>query len=86
MSNYKHKIWEESLLPFEVIEAVVKGDTSACEEVLCSFNNYIEKLCTRTTVDENGRSERRVNLDMKQAVEQKLLYAIANKFEMLPLE
>ena len=34
MSSYRNKIWEESLLPFEVIEAVVNGDVEACQEVL----------------------------------------------------
>ncbi len=86
MPNYREKIWEESLLPFEVIEAVVSGDKSACDEILRNFHNYIEAVCMIPDTNENGCSKKRLDLNMKQAVEQKLLYAITNKFEMLPLE
>ena len=86
MSSYRNKIWEESLLPFEVIEAVVNGDIEACQEVLMSFENYIEKVCKVPVENINGLEFMELDLSMKQAVEQKLLYAITNKFEMLPLE
>lgn len=86
MSSYRNRLWEESLLPFEVIEAVVNGDSSACEEVLRNFYNYMEAVCTISVMNEKGCSKKRLDQNMKQAVEQKLLYAITNKFEMLPLE
>ena len=86
MSSYRNKIWEESLLPFEVIEAVVNGDVEACQEVLTSFENYIDKICKAPVDSVNGTKFMELDLSMKQAVEQKLLYAITNKFEMLPLE
>ena len=86
MSSYRNKIWGEFLLPFEVIEAVVNGDVEACQEVLMSFENYIEKVCKVSVESVNGMDFMEVDLSMKQAVEQKLLFAIANKFEMLPLE
>lgn len=86
MSSYRNKIWGEFLLPFEVIEAVVNGDVEACQEVLMSFANYIEKVCKVSVESVNGMDFMEVDLSMKQAVEQKLLFAIANKFEMLPLE
>ena len=86
MSSYRNKIWEESLLPFEVIEAVVNGDAEACQEVLMSFENYIEKVCKVPVENINGLEFMELDLSMKQAVEQKLLFAITNKFEMLPLE
>ena len=86
MSSYRNKIWEESLLPFEVIEAVVNGDPEACQEVLMSFQNYIDKVCKVSVESVNGTNFMELDLSMKQSVEQKLLYAITNKFEMLPLE
>ena len=86
MSSYRNKIWEESLLPFEVIEAVVNGDAEACQEVLMSFQNYIDKVCKVSVESVNGMNFMELDLSMKQSVEQKLLYAITNKFEMLPLE
>ena len=86
MSSYRNKIWGEFLLPFEVIEAVVNGDAEACQEVLMSFENYIEKVCKVPVESVNGMDLMEVDLSMKQSVEQKLLYAITNKFEMLPLE
>lgn len=86
MSSYRNKIWGEFLLPFEVIEAVVKGDVVACQEVLMNFENYIEKVCKVPVESVNGMDLMELDLSMKQAVEQKLLFAIANKFEMLPLE
>ena len=86
MSSYRNKIWEESLLPLEVIEAVVNGDVEACQEVLMSFQNYIDKVCKVSVESVNGTNFMELDLSMKQSVEQKLLYAITNKFEMLPLE
>jgi hypothetical protein len=86
MSSYRNKIWGEFLLPFKVIEAVVNGDVEACQEVLMSFENYIEKVCKVPVESVNGMDLMELDLSMKQAVEQKLLFAIANKFEMLPLE
>ena len=86
MSSYRNKIWGEFLLPFEVIEAVVNGDAKACQEVLMSFQNYIDKVCKVTVESVNGTNFMELDLSMKQSVEQKLLYAITNKFEMLPLE
>ena len=86
MSSYRNKIWDEFLLPFEVIETVVKGDIEACQKVLMSFENYIDKVCKAPVESVNGTKFMELDLSMKQAVEQKLLYAITNKFEMLPLE
>ena len=86
MSSYRNKIWGEFLLPVEVIEAVVNGDIEACQEVLMSFENYIEKVCKVPVESVNGMDLMELDLSMKQAVEQKLLFAITNKFEMLPLE
>ena len=86
MSRYRNKIWGEFLLPFQVIEAVVNGDAKACQEVLMSFENYIEKVCKVPVENINGLEFMELDLSMKQAVEQKLLFAITNKFEMLPLE
>ena len=86
MSSYRNKIWEESLLPLEVIEAVVNGDAEACQEALMSFQNYIDKVCKVSVESVNGTNFMELDLSMKQSVEQKLLFAITNKFEMLPLE
>ena len=86
MSSYRNKIWGDFLLPFEVIEAVVNGDVEVCQEVLMSFENYIEKVCKVPVENINGLEFMELDLSMKQAVEQKLLFAITNKFEMLPLE
>mgnify|MGYP003601051034 FL=1 len=86
MSSYRNKIWGEFLLPFEVIEAVVNGDAEACQEALMSFQNYIDKVCKVSVESVNGTNFMELDLSMKQSVEQKLLYAITNKFEMLPLE
>ena len=86
MSSYRNKIWGEFLLPFEVIEAVVNEDAEACQEVLMSFQNYIDKVCKVSVESVNGTNFMELDLSMKQSVEQKLLNAITNKFEMLPLE
>jgi|GEM_PF-3550858 len=86
MNSYRNKIWGEFLLPFEVIEAVVNGDVEACRKVLMSFENYIEKVCKVPVESVNGMNLMEVDLSMKQAIEQKLLFAITNKFEMLPLK
>lgn len=68
-----------------MIEAVVRGEADACQDVLHSFESYITKVCSTPVVMEDGKKVMELDIAMKQAVEQKLLYAIANKFEMLPL-
>ena len=83
--SYRNKIWEENLLPFEMIEAVVRGEITACQDVLHSFERYIMKVCSEPKTSEDGKTVMELDLSMKQAVEEKLLYAISNKFEMLPL-
>lgn len=86
MSSFKNRIWEDHLLPFEVIEAVVRGEVNACRLVVKNFEKYIEQTCMVTVCDENGWEHREVDESMKKVVSHKLFHAIAGKFEMLPLE
>lgn len=86
MSNFNEKIWEETLLPFEVIEAVISGDASVGQKVLDAFEAYIDKVCLISVTDENGMTKSKIDADMKHELQQNLLLAITNNFKMLPLE
>ena len=86
MSSYKSRIWEEHLLPFEVIEAVARGEAEACRLAVKDFEKYIEKVCKVTLCGENGQEYQEVDESMKKVVSHKLFRALADKFEMLSLE
>lgn len=73
---------EDWLLPFDVIEAATKGDSEALAKVLKHFEGYIAKMSTRTVYDEFGQALPRVDEDLKQRIECKLMAQIIMKFKI----
>ena len=63
-------------LPLAVIEAARAGDTEAMEQVLCYYDGYINKLCTRMLYDNYGQPHVCVDEYMKHRLQNKLIYAI----------
>lgn len=63
-------------LPLVVIEAARAGDTEAMEQVLCYYDGYINKLCTRMLYDNYGQPHVCVDEYMKHRLQNKLIYAI----------
>ena len=63
-------------LPLAVIEAARAGDTEAMEQVLCYYDGYINKLCTRMLNDNYGQPHVCVDEYMKHRLQNKLIYAI----------
>lgn len=86
MRNSREQRWEEYLLPIDLIEAVACGELEACNHAVNEFRRYIEKVCTRRFLDEYGQSRRLLDQNMVEAVEQKLLYALAYRYQILPQE
>lgn len=73
---------ENRLLPFDVIEAATTGDSEALAQVLKHFEGYIAKMSTRIFYDEFGQSYLRVDDDLKQRIECKLMAQIILKFKL----
>lgn len=73
---------EESLLPFEVIQAATQGDPEALANVLKHFEGYIAKMATRIYYDEFGQSYYRVDPELKQRIECRLIAQIVQKFDI----
>lgn len=86
MSKSRKERWEEYFFPLEVIEAVAGGDVEACSQVVKEFERYIIKTATRQVIDENGFVQKFVDVDMVEAIQERLLSALICQYKILPLE
>lgn len=86
MRNNKEQHWENYLLPIELIEAVACGELEASNQIVDDFRRYIKVVCTREVVNQYGCTKWIQDKNMVEAVEQKLLYALAYKYRILPQE
>lgn len=73
---------EESLVPFEVIQAATQGDPEALASVLKHFEKDIAQKSTRIFYDEFGQSHLCVDYDLKQRIECRLMAQIILKFRI----
>ena len=73
---------EDRLVSFEEIKAATEGDSEALAKVLKHFEGYIAKMFTRVFYDEFGQSYLRVDEDLKQTIECKLMAQIILKFKI----
>ena len=74
---------EDRLVSFEVIKAATEGDSEALAKVLKHFEGYIAKMFTRVFYDDVcGQSYLRVDEDLKQRIECKLMAQIILKFKI----
>lgn len=73
---------EDRLLPFDVIEAAAEGDAEALIKVLKHFEGYIAKMSTRIFYDQFGQSLTRIDDELKQRIECKLMTQIVMKFKI----
>lgn len=64
------------LLPYEVIELAVTGDTNAISKVLEHYKYYIRKLALQEYYNENGERKFYVDETLKQQLEIKLITKI----------
>lgn len=77
-----NKHTEEYLLPFDVIQAAVKGEPEALAKVLKHFEGYIVKMSTRIFYDEFGQSYYQSDPELKQRIECRLIAQIVQKFKL----
>jgi hypothetical protein len=68
------------LLPFQVIEAAVSGDTDAINIVLKHYECYITALSAKRLYDEDGRSYMCVDEYTRRRLETKLITNLLTKF------
>ena len=73
---------EESLVPFEVIQAATQGDPEALAGILKHFEKNIAQMSTRIFCDEFGQFHRCVDYDRKQRIERRLMAQIILKFKI----
>lgn len=71
--NHQTKHKGNGLLPYPVIAAASKGDSSAMEIVLHHYGSYINKLSMRTLFDENGNPHACMDEEMRRRLEMKLI-------------
>lgn len=64
------------LLPLSVIRAARAGDAIAAERVVRYYGGYMDKLCTRTLYDTDGKPHACLDDYMKRCLEIKLIHAI----------
>ena len=64
------------LPPLAVSDVARTGDADAVEQVLRYYEDYINKLCTRTVYDESGCPHACLDEYMKSRLENKLIRAI----------
>ena len=72
MSNATHT----RMIPYPVIEAAVRGDTDAVNEVIRHYSGYIAALCKRTGRNENGNYCTYVDEELRRRLEMKLIISI----------
>lgn len=64
------------LVAYPVIEAAIRGETTAVNEVVCHYSGYIATLCKRTGRDENGNYCVYVDEELRRRLETKLIISI----------
>ena len=64
------------LLPYPLIVRATNGDVSAINHVLAHYKGYINRLCTRPIIDDNGNVHMRVDPDMQARLESALIKKI----------
>lgn len=74
MNQPKHK--GKALLPLSVSKATCAGDSGAVECVLRYYDDYMNKLCTRTLYDKAGYPHVCVDEYMKRRMEIRLIQAM----------
>lgn len=74
MNEPKHH--GKALLPLSVSRAACAGDAGAVERVLRYYDDYMNKLCTRTLYDEAGYPHVCVDEYMKRRMEIRLIQAM----------
>lgn len=72
MNSKKHR----KLPEFETIQAAIKGDVDAINQILCYFQPFIQSECKREYKDEFGRTYYVTDEYMKRRLETKLITKI----------
>lgn len=63
-------------IAFEVIEAAIRGDAVAINQIIDYFQPYINSRCRRKFIDESGRTRYGIDEYMKRRMETKLITKI----------
>ena len=64
------------MIPYPVIEAAVRGETEAVNEIIHHYSGYIAALCKRTGRDESGNYCTYVDEELRRCLETKLIISI----------
>ncbi len=69
------------LIPYQTILAAKAGDSDAIAAIISHYTPYITKLCTQTVWEVNGCESVKIDDDMRQRIEAKLMYEIVYSFD-----
>lgn len=64
------------MIPYPVIEAAVRGETDAANEIIRHYSGYIATLCRRIGRDESGNYCTYVDEELRRRLETKLIISI----------
>lgn len=67
---------EQGLLPYSVISAAASGDSEAIRTTISHYSRYIAYLSMSKSCDKNGDFCWKVNNELCERLELKLIYAI----------
>ncbi len=70
-----------NLVPYQTILAAKAGDSDAIAAIINHYTPYITKLCTQTVWEANGCESVKIDDDMRQRIEAKLMYEIVYSFD-----
>lgn len=68
-------------IDYETILAAKNEDPEAMDAVLNFFDRYINYRSRREYVDEQGRSSMKVNQDVRDRIQRKIIYALIYKYD-----
>lgn len=74
---------ETPKLSYELIQQAVNGDPAALETILRYYEPYHNALSAYDTVDADGNVRREIDEDVKAQIQQRLVYAIQQKWRRL---
>lgn len=70
-------------LTYELIQRAVNGDPAALGMILKHYEPYHNALAAYETVDADGAVRQEIDEDIKAQIQQRLVYAIQNKWRRL---
>ena len=70
-------------IPYEIIQSATNNDEKALKYILDIFYPYIEKLATKSYVDDFGYCHQEIDYDLIAYIQSNLIMEIVHRFRFL---